>query len=165
MDINIIKRIVSDTTQCDLNDEEKNKRRIREHVDNRRLYFSLCRKYTPLSLAEIGRSIKPKKDHATVLYNIRQLDDQMLFNKILRNKYENLRSRIEYVKSQVDESSIDFVTALNRLEKMEVQNKKLMGVNTELLNQIDQLNGKIKRQNKYLVENGYKIGMSIFKED
>ena len=137
MDINIIKRIVSDTTQCDLNDEEKNKRRIREHVDNRRLYFSLCRKYTPLSLAEIGRSIKPKKDHATVLYNIRQLDDQMLFNKTLRNKYE----------------------------KMEVQNKKLMGVNTELLNQIDELNDKIKRQNKYLVKNGYKIGMSIFKED
>jgi hypothetical protein len=33
------------------------------------------------------------------------------------------------------------------------------------LKQIENLNEKIKRQNKYLTENGYNINRSVFKED
>lgn len=163
MDTKIIKKIIHDTLEYDLNDEEKNKRRIREHVDVRRMYFGLCREYTPLSLAEIGKSIKPKKDHATVLYNVRELEDLMFIDRKLRIKYDNLRSRVEFIKSQVNESEIDFFTALNRLQVMEEKNMRLVKENAELLNQIDQLNGKIKRQNKYLTESGYQINKSVFK--
>jgi len=165
MDTKIIKKIIHDTLEYDLNDEQKNKRRIREHVDIRRMYFGLCREYTPLSLAEIGRSLKPKKDHATVLYNVRELQDLMFMDKKLRMKYDNLRSRVEFIKSEVNESEIDFFTALNRLQVMEEKNLKLMEQNADLLNQIDDLNGKIKRQNKYLTQNGYQINRSVFKED
>ena len=165
MDTKIIKKIINDSLEYDLNDEQKNKRRIREHVDIRRMYFGLCREYTPLSLAEIGKSIKPKKDHATVLYNVRELKDLMFIDKKLRMKYDNLRSRVEFIKSQVNNSEIDFITALNRLEAMEEKNMNLMKQNADLLNQIDELNGKIKRQNKYLIENGYQIKRSVFKND
>ena len=165
MDTKIIKKIINDSLEYDLNDEQKNKRRIREHVDIRRMYFGLCREYTPLSLAEIGKTIKPKKDHATVLYNVRELKDLMFIDKKLRMKYDNLRSRVEFIKSQVNNSEIDFITALNRLEAMEEKNMNLMKQNADLLNQIDELNGKIKRQNKYLIENGYQIKRSVFKND
>lgn len=161
----MIKQVVTDTIGIDLNDETKNSRRISEYVDARRMYFSLAREFTTLSLAEIGKSLKPYKDHATVLYNIRQAADSKRFNKEFRQRLEDLRSRVEYIKSQIKDSEIDFITALNRLEQMETKNDELMQKNHELLNQIKELNGKIKRQNKYLTESGYVVGRSVFAED
>ncbi len=161
----MIKQVVIDTIGIDLNDESKNSKRLSEYVDARRLYFSLAREFTTMSLSEIGKSLKPYKDHATVLYNIRQAADSKRFNKIFRQKLEDLRSRVEYIKSQIKDSEIDFITALNRLEQMESKNEELIQKNKELLNQIEKINGKIERQNKYLTENGYVIGRSVFKED
>jgi hypothetical protein len=165
MDIKMIKKVVSETTGIDLNDEKLNSKRIAENVDARVIYFSLAREYTNLSLASIGKTLIPKKDHATVLYSIRKAKDAIRFDKTFRQKLDNIRSRVEYLKTQVEESEIDFITALNRLEKMEEDNMRLIGENATLLKQIDELNDKIKRQNKYLVENGYVVGRSIFKED
>lgn len=161
----MIKQVVTETIGIDLNDESKNSRRIAEYVDARRMYFSLAREFTTLSLADIGKSLKPYKDHATVLYNIRQAEDSKRFNKKFRQRLEGLRSRVEYIKSQIKDSEIDFITALNRLEQMESKNFELIERNTELINQIQELNDKIKRQNRYLTENGYVIGRSVFQED
>ena len=161
----MIKKVVAETTGIDLNDKELNSRRINENVEARTMFFSLAREFTSLSLADIGKSIKPAKDHATVLYSIRKAKDAINYDKPFRQKLENLRSRVEYKRTQVEESELDFITALNRLEKMEEHNMMLIGQNTDLLKQIENLNDKIKRQNKYLVENGYYVGKSIFKED
>lgn len=161
----MIKKVVAETTGIDLNDKELNSRRISENVEARTMYFSLAREYTTMSLANIGKTIKPQKDHATVLYAIRKAKDAVRYDKPFRQKLENLRSRVEYIKTQVEDSEIDFITALNRLEKMEENNMMLIGQNADLLKQIETLNDKIKRQNKYLVENGYYVGKSIFKED
>lgn len=165
MDIKMIKKVVSESTGINLDDKELNSRRISENVEARTMYFSLAREFTPMSLADIGKSIKPKKDHATVLYSIRKAKDAIRFDKIFRNKLDDLRSRIEYVRAQMENSEIDFLTALNKLERMELKNKQLIERNTELIEQIDKLNAKIKRQNKYLIENGYQINRSVFKED
>ena len=165
MDIKMIKRVVSEDTGVDLGDEQLNSRRISENVEARTMYFSLAREFTPLSLADIGKTIKPKKDHATVLYAIRKAQDAIRFDKRFRNKLNRLRARVEFLKSQVEESEIDFITALNRLELMERKNTMLIGENADLVNQIEQLNDKIKRQNRYLTEQGYKINRSVFAED
>lgn len=165
MDIKMIKRIVSESTGIDLNNEQLNSKRIAENVEARTMYFSLAREFTHLSLSQIGNSIKPKKDHATVLYSVRKAKDFCIIDKNFRQKLENLRSRMKFLKTQVEESEIDFITALNRLERMESTNIKLIDQNADLLKQITELNDKIKRQNKYLTENGYKINRSIFKED
>ncbi len=164
MDIKMIKKVVSDTTGIDLNDTNLNSKRIAENVQARTMYFSLAREFTKLSLADIGKSIKPRKDHATVLYSIRKAQDAIQFDKTFRSRLDELRSRVEFVRSQMENSEIDFVTALNRLEKMELKNEQLTKRNIELLNQIDELNGKIKRQNKYLIENGYQVKRSVFKD-
>lgn len=161
----MIKKIVSETTGIDLNDKELNSKRINENVEARTMYFGLAREFTPLSLADIGKSIKPKKDHATVLYAIRKSKDAIQYDRNFRLRFDDLRSRIEFVRAQMENSEIDFVTALNKLQRMEQKNEILMNQNAELLKQITELNGKIKRQNKYLIENGYKIGMSVFKDD
>jgi uncharacterized coiled-coil DUF342 family protein len=165
MDINMIKKVVSETTGIDLNDKELNSRRISENVEARTMYFSLAREFTTLSLADIGKSIRPRKDHATVLYSIRKAKDSIRFDKAFRQKLDNLRSRVEFLRTQVQESEIDFITALDRLDKMEEKNMMLIGQNADLLKQIQNLNDKIERQNKYLIENGYVIGRSVFKED
>lgn len=165
MDIKMIKKVVTEATGIDLNDKKLNSRRVSENVEARTMYFSLAREYTTLSLADIGKSIKPRKDHATVLYSIRKAKDAIRFDKRFRQKLDNLRSKVEFLKTQVEESEIDFITALNRLERMEQRNMQLIGQNADLLKQIENLNGKIERQNKYLTENGYKINRSIFKED
>lgn len=165
MDIKMIKKVVTEQTGIDLNDKKLNSRRISENVEARTMYFSLAREFTTLSLADIGKSIKPQKDHATVLYSIRKAKDAIRFDKAFRQKLDNLRSRVEFLRTQVEESEIDFITALNRLDKMEEHNMMLIGQNADLLKQIENLNGKIERQNKYLTENGYVIGRSVFKED
>lgn len=165
MDIKMIKKVVTEATGIDLNDKKLNSLRVSENVEARTMYFSLAREYTTLSLADIGKSIKPRKDHATVLYSIRKAKDAIRFDKRFRQKLDNLRSKVEFLKTQVEESEIDFITALNRLERMEQRNMQLIGQNADLLKQIENLNGKIERQNKYLTENGYKINRSIFKED
>ena len=164
MDIKMIKKVVSDTTGIDLNDKNLNSKRIAENVQARTMYFSLAREFTSLSLAAIGKTIRPRKDHATVLYSIRKAQDAIQFDKTFRVRLDELRSRVEFVRSQMENSEIDFVTALNKLEKMELKNEQLTKRNIELLNQIDELNGKIKRQNKYLIENGYQIKRSVFKD-
>ena len=61
MDINMIKKVVAETTGIDLNDKELNARRISENVEARTMYFSLAREFTTLSLANIGKTIKPQK--------------------------------------------------------------------------------------------------------
>ena len=165
MDIKMIKKVVTEATGIDLNDKKLNSRRISENVEARTMYFSLAREFTALSLADIGKSINPRKDHATVLYSIRKAKDAIRFDKSFRQKLENLRSRVEFLRVQVEESEIDFITALNRLEKMEEHNMILIGQNSQLLKQIENLNGKIERQNRYLIENGYKINRSVFAED
>jgi hypothetical protein len=165
MDIKMIKKVVTEATGIDLNDKKLNSRRISENVEARTMYFSLAREYTTLSLADIGKSIKPRKDHATVLYSIRKAKDAIRFDKRFRQKLDNLRSKVEFLRTQVEESEIDFITALNRLERMEERNMQLIGQNADLLKQIEDLNEKIKRQNRYLAENGYQVNRSIFKED
>lgn len=161
----MIKKVVTEATGIDLNDKKLNSRRISENVEARTMYFSLAREYTTLSLADIGKSIKPRKDHATVLYSIRKAKDAIRFDKRFRQKLDNLRSKVEFLRTQVEESEIDFITALNRLERMEERNMQLIGQNADLLKQIEDLNEKIKRQNRYLAENGYQVNRSIFKED
>lgn len=157
METKIIKTIVSDSTGIDLNDKTKNSRRIQENVFARMIYFNLCREYTRLSLSDIGKSISPKKDHATVLYALRQFKDTFDFNKTFKVQYNNIRSRVQYIKNKIKDADMDFAEAIKRLETLESTNRTLMKYNVELLEEINNLNDKFKRQNKYLQQQGYNL--------
>jgi len=157
MDIKTIKEVVSETMGVNLNDTKAMKSRTVENVDTRMLYFYLCRQYTSKSLAELGRSLKPTKDHATVLHNIRTVEDRIRFDKRISEKYKNIRSRIEFIKHKEQQgiASFNYTQALQHLFNLEEQNKELLETNKNLLKEIDEISERIKRQDKYLKEAGY----------
>lgn len=145
MEIKILKRIVSDSTGVDLNNQDKNSNRIQQNVFARMIYFTLCKEYTKLSLAAIGKTLKPSKDHSTVLYNVRQMDNFLTSpqnsNKEIKSQYNNIKSKIEYIKDKIKETDVDFITALQRLSKLEETNRRLMKFNIELLEEIQKIKG------------------------
>lgn len=163
MDTKTIKRIVSEGTEVDLNDQDLNKKRTTKLVDARRIYYTLCRDYTTLSLAEIGMTIKPYKNHATVLHNIREHANNHKHCKVYRNTFNVVQGMVENARNQVEDAQIDLFTALAVIKQTKEQNEKLLEENKILSNELNEIQDKIKRQNKYLKENGYKIERSIFK--
>lgn len=65
-------------------------------VRARQLVAFFCRRYTPLTLTQIGRLIGGR-DHATALYNYRAVSDRMKVDRVYRdllNTYDNDIQRI-----------------------------------------------------------------------
>ena len=71
--------------------------------------------------------------------------------------YNNLRSRVEYVKQKSEEKDINFQNTLSHLFNLEKENEKLIQDNKTLINQLEELKENVKKQNKYLQEQGYKL--------
>lgn len=73
--------------------EFKNKLRYREMTDARKLFYYLCRKYTIMSFAQIGREVG--KDHSTVVYGIRVAKNLLDVDESFNQKYQNAKEIIE----------------------------------------------------------------------
>ena len=160
MDIETIKEVVKNTTEMNITDPAITSVRKREYVVARMYYYGLCREYTTFSLNEIGRTLRPSKDHATVLHGIRSLKKEMSYNKTVQAEYTNLRSRIEFIKQKKEKENISFAASLHNLQIMEAMNGELIEENKKLLLELNDLKDKIKKQNKYLEEQGYKTNMN-----
>lgn len=155
MDTNIIKEIVINATEIDILNPEINTSRKKEYVEARMYYYTLCREYTQLSLDAIAKTIVPKKNHATVIHGIKSFQKDVKNYPNIRNMYNNLRSRVEYVKQKSEEKN--FQNTLSHLFNLEEENKKLIQDNKTLINQLEELKENVKKQNKYLQEQGYKL--------
>lgn len=84
------------------------KTRKRECVEVRQLIFSYLKRYTMLSLQSIGDYFN--KDHATVLYGIRRIEELMQVDKQFRNKYHELE--------------VEIINEYNRIEGLKADEKK-----------------------------------------
>tara|TARA_A100001015_G_scaffold100757_1_gene111858 strand:- start:404 stop:895 length:492 start_codon:yes stop_codon:yes gene_type:complete len=155
MDTNIIKEIVINATEIDILNPEINTSRKKEYVEARMYYYTLCREYTQLSLDAIAKTIVPQKNHATVIHGIRSCQKDVKNYTNIRNMYNNLRSRVEYVKQKSEEKN--FQNTLSHLFNLEEANEKLIQENKTLINQLQELKENVKKQNKYLQEQGYKL--------
>jgi hypothetical protein len=62
--------------------------RDHEVVINRWLYYTLAKEYTKYSLREIGEVVG--RNHATVIYGIKQFENERVWDKDLQTKYERL---------------------------------------------------------------------------
>ncbi len=71
------------------------KRRLRYIIDARKCYCYLIRKNSNMSLKRIGTSISV--DHATVLHSVRSCENIMLFDKIYRNKVNQVAEKYERI--------------------------------------------------------------------
>lgn len=76
--------------------EFRTRRRYRSVVDARHLFFYLCRKYTVMSLAEIGREVGGR-DHSTVINGIRVAKNLIEVDEDFRQKFERAREIIERI--------------------------------------------------------------------
>lgn len=161
MDIKMIKEVVMNDTKIDLNNPEINNCRRADYVEARMLYFVFCREFTKMGLSQIGNTLEPRKNHATVLHSIRQFENWSEKDKSLQNKYNKLKAKMRYVIDVKNE--MDIVEALTKLQDLESNYQNCMMENQRLSNQINELNEKIEKQNKYLVENyGYDVTRSVF---
>lgn len=103
-----IKDIVEFKFTANLN--EKTRRRYL--VYTRAVYFKLCRKYTPLTLSEIGKTVG--KDHATVLHGIRLYDEQVVkYSPFHKKVYTNIDNKIS---GKIDVENAIYQTKINDLK-------------------------------------------------
>ena len=102
-----IKDIVEFKFTANLN--EKTRRRYL--VYTRAVYFKLCRKYTPLTLSEIGKTVG--KDHATVLHGIRLYDEQVVkYSPFHKKVYKNIDNKIS---GKIDVENTIYQSKINEL--------------------------------------------------
>jgi len=121
MNMDIIKRIVISETGVDLNNENIVNNRRATYVNARMIYFKLCRDYTKKSLDNIGQSLYPRKNHATVLHNIKSLTTEMEYDIEKKSVYNRIQAKVEYVNQKVVEENITHDIAIKRLFYLEDQ--------------------------------------------
>lgn len=74
--------------------ELKTKKRTKEVANARQIAMYLAKQYTQLSLSEIGRSFGGK-DHATVIYACKQIQDRRQRDENLNKSIENITKKIK----------------------------------------------------------------------
>ena len=164
MDTELIKKVIIKKTGIDLNDPEQVHTRKRENVTARKLYCKFCREYTTKSLSDIGKTFTPPKDHATVLHNVRTIEDIIKFDRTLRDKAESIQTLLEYIRAKELYGEEDIETKVALLAKSDMIIDALQEQNNKLAQQLEDLHNKVERQNRYLEEQGYKVNMSVFKD-
>jgi chromosomal replication initiator protein len=74
--------------------EIKGKKRTKEIVNSRQVAMYLAKKFTPLSLSDIGRSFGGK-DHATVIYACKQIEEKRSADEVFNKGIDNIIRRIK----------------------------------------------------------------------
>ncbi|MGO9377714.1 MAG: chromosomal replication initiator protein DnaA [Dissulfurispiraceae bacterium] len=74
--------------------EIKGKKRTKEIVNSRQVAMYLVKQLTPLSLSDIGRSFGGK-DHATVIYSCKQIEEKRSADEVVNKGIENLIRKIK----------------------------------------------------------------------
>lgn len=147
MDIKTIKEVVSHETQIDLDNPMITKSRQANYVNARMLYYKLCRDFLGMPYQKIGNSLRPSKNHATVLHSIKSFNDWQEHDRVLRQQYVNVQAKIQYIMDLSEKDDMDLTQALTRLHDLESRCDELLRDNKILANQLKQCHDKNKRQN------------------
>ena len=115
-----IKKLVIENTGIDID----NPVRKRAFVEARAIYYKLLREYTLLSLVEIGDYVK--KNHATVIHGIKNLDSWCKLDVNLKNKYLNIRSGLDVLKENIELDNADVEKIVDRYIKLKQKASKLI---------------------------------------
>ena len=144
-----IKKLVIENTGIDID----NPVRKRAFVEARAIYYKLLREYTLLSLVEIGDYVK--KNHATVIHGIKNLDSWCKLDVNLKNKYLNIRSGLDVLKENIELDNADVEKIVDRYIKLKQKASKLIESNKELLEQLKDITNKYNEREKQFKKNGY----------
>ena len=114
--------------------------RRREYVEARAFYYAVARKVTPISLKQIGKPLK--KDHATVLYNLR--------NTVNFLDKEQLEKGIEYFKPFYKPREVDSYI-VERLKELQLELDKKNAV-LSLIPQLESVYEKMNSTDYFVAE-------------
>lgn len=149
-----IEAVIRETLKVDI----YKKTRTKDIVEARAIYYYLCDKYTLLSLSDIGATVG--KGHATVIHGLKKL-------KLWRELYydynrlvENCEGKTKYIINLLYDRNVSIEDALSSMQSLEEENKRLLQDNIVLTLELQELKAEQKKQNKYLIEMGYKPNMS-----
>lgn len=138
--------------------------RRRNIVEIRGVYFKLCRDFTNLSTTIIGETVG--RDHSTVLYSLKNLDNWMMCNDKLRELYDRSYAKAVTLRSYLNNSDKNFTDAIisinsmeskyeYRISALESRQRDLIKVAEDykqLKHKYKFLLGQLKRSNNKLVE-------------
>ena len=159
-EIKLIQEIVEKYLNYDLKDERQNKLRLRANVEARMFYFLLCRKLTKLPLAAIGMTIKPRKDHSTVLHNSRTLENIMKHNKRLAFAFEDMYNIAQKALDGVDKYMYTYEEQTVKIQELEEKNRILVRQSSEIIKRLNKFEKTLNNHKKYLKESGYDLNKS-----
>lgn len=97
----------------------QSKSRKRELVEARQIFFKLARALTNKSLKKIGECMS-NKDHATVIYGIRAIDELLLVDSDIKRKYTNALKIIKTEEQRWDSSGKLILSSTNGLGFMDL---------------------------------------------
>jgi len=79
--------------------------RQRDVVDARSMYYYYIRHSTLMSLKKIALTLETKHDHSTLIHSISMHEDNMVYDKVYKSKYETILRKIAELNSQNETSS------------------------------------------------------------
>lgn len=159
-EIKLIQEIIGNYLNYDLKDERQNKLRLRANVEARMFYFLLCRRLTKLPLAAIGMTIKPRKDHSTVLHNSKTLEHLMKHDKRLAFAFEDMYNIAEKGLDGVDNYMYTYEEQTYKIKELEKKNEKLIKQNIKIIKKLNQFSKTLENHKTYLKQQGYYLNMS-----
>lgn len=92
-DIKRIRKIVERETGVNL-DTNNRKRNV---VHARRMYYKIMKLYTNMSLDAIGKTLKTKQNHATVLHQTKMFDNDFEQDKVFNATFRRIINALEGV--------------------------------------------------------------------
>lgn len=105
-----VHKVFCDYYQIDL-DYFFNKSRKRTFIDPRQQFHFLCKEYTKLSLADIGKYYKDITgvfyDHATIIHSGKAIKNYIDTDKTVFNDISNLRKLLDSKKSELKKTAIN----------------------------------------------------------
>jgi len=117
--------------------------------------FTLVKILTKCSLSKLGATLKPNKDHATVLNNINKSKDLIKYNKEFKRKYDDLRYVVDHTLNKSIHINLNYeqlqLYVLNLKKEIDVflEEKRKWELDRELLKE------KLKEHKRYLIEHGH----------
>ncbi len=156
----IIKKIVGKYLKYDFSNKDNNKIRLREYVEARMFYFSITREITRLPLAVIGKTIKPHKDHATVLHNCNTLKNYLETDARIKLLYKDVLSLVLKKLNATDEIELTHEEQKTKIYNLEKDNQILLKENIELIKSFKQIKASLSEHKRYLSDQGYDIRRS-----
>jgi chromosomal replication initiation ATPase DnaA len=78
--------------------------RQRDVVDARSMYYYYIRHSTLMSLKKIALTLETKHDHSTLIHSISMHEDNMVYDKVYKSKYETILRKIAELNTQNETS-------------------------------------------------------------